>query len=154
MTNPLEHIMVVMDGAFDPDFGEAWNRKQVADALAMPNTYYLLAGPGGKPHRGEEEVTGFTLSRGAAGEEELLLIAVGPEHRGQGIGGALLERFIEEARSRGANRLFLEMREGNPAARLYRRYGFEQVGRRRAYYHSGRSGPIDALTFARQPSAE
>lgn len=152
MTSPLERIMAVMETAFDPDYGEAWNRQQVADALAMPNTYHLLAGPGGEPHRGDAPVSGFALSRGAAGEEELLLIAVRPENRGQGIGAALLERFILEARSRGANRLFLEMREGNPAARLYRRYGFEQVGRRRNYYHSGRHPPIDALTFARETS--
>ena len=150
MTDPLEHIMAVMDTAFDPDYGEAWNRQQVADALAMPNTYYLLAGPGGEPLGGEAAASGFALSRGAAGEEELLLIAVHPQHRGHGIGATLLQRFIDEARLRGASRLFLEMREGNPAVHLYRRYGFRQVGRRRNYYHSGRSRPIDALTFARE----
>ena len=150
MTDPLEQIMAVMEAAFDPDFGEAWNRKQVADALAMPNTYHLLAGPDGESPREDTAAWGFALSRGAAGEEELLLIAVRPEHRGRGIGAALLQRFIDAARSRGASRLFLEMREGNPAMHLYRRYGFEQVGRRRNYYHSGRSRPIDALTFARE----
>ena len=79
-----------------------------------------------------------------------MLIAVRPEHRGRGIGGALVARFIAEARSRGATRLFLEMREGNTAEALYLRHGFERVGRRRHYYRRGSGSPLDAITFARE----
>jgi len=96
-----------------------------------------------------EEAAGFVLSRGAADEEELLLIAVHPAHRGHGLGSLLLDRFIANAQARGRRRLFLEMRDGNPAESLYRRHGFEQVGRRRAYYRKGTVDPLDAITFAR-----
>ena len=149
MTDDLDRIMAVMDAAFDPDFGEAWSRRQVGDALVMPNTHYLLAAADGGPCAEGSQAAGFALSRGAADEEELLLIAVDPEHRGRRIGSALLERFIAEARARGAVRLFLEMREGNPAGSLYRRYGFATVGRRRDYYRRGSGLPLDAITFAR-----
>ena len=88
MTDDLDRIMAVMDAAFDPAFGEAWTRRQVADALIMPNTHYLLAGADGRSPRDEEPAAGFALSRGAADEEELLLVAVDPDHRGRGIGGA------------------------------------------------------------------
>jgi ribosomal-protein-alanine N-acetyltransferase len=145
----LDRIMAVMTAAFDPAYGEAWNRRQVSDALTMPNTYYLLAGPDGLAPALDDPAVGFLLSRGAAGEEELLLIAVHPEHRGNGIGTALIERFIDVARQRGTERLFLEMREGNPAERLYVALGFEPVGRRRQYYRSARNGPLDAITYAR-----
>ena len=147
MTDDLDRIMAVMEAAFDPAFGEAWTRRQVGDALVLPNTHYLLADPAGRAPGDDAEAAGFVLSRGAADEEELLLIAVDPRHRGRGIGTALLERFIAAARARGAERLFLEMREGNPAASLYRRHGFAPVGRRRAYYRRGTSAPLDAITF-------
>jgi ribosomal-protein-alanine N-acetyltransferase len=149
MTDDLDRIMAVMETAFDPAYGEAWTRRQVGDALVLPNTYYLLAGPDGRAPGEDEEAVGFVLSRGAADEEELLLIAVAPRHRGRGIGDLLLERFLAEARARGVARLFLEMREGNPAESLYRRHGFETVGRRRAYYRRGTAAPLDAITFAR-----
>jgi len=150
MTDDLDRIMAVMEAAFDPAFGEAWTRRQVSDAMLMPNTHYLLVAADGRPPRGDEPAAGFALSRGAADEEELLLIAVDPNHRGRGIGGALLERLAAEARARGVTRLFLEMREGNRAEALYRRHGFASVGRRRHYYRRASGSPIDAITFARE----
>jgi [ribosomal protein S18]-alanine N-acetyltransferase len=149
----LDRIMAVMEAAFDPAYGEAWTRRQVSDSLIMPNTRYLLATAGGRPLLDDEPAAGFALSRSAADEEELLLIAVHPDHRGKGIGGALLERFLAAAQAHGARRLFLEMREGNRAETLYRRFGFERVGRRRHYYRRGSASPLDAITFAREISA-
>ncbi len=146
--DPVDHIMDVMSEAFDPAFGEAWNRRQISDALSLSNCRYLLLdgqalplGPGGK-------AAGFTLSRHVADEEELLLIAVRPEARRHGIASALLEQLISEARGRGVARLFLEMRDGNPAEQFYRNYGFDPVGRRPNYYNRGKITGIDAITFA------
>ncbi len=145
----IDRMMAVMEAAFDPAYGEAWNRRQVGDALALPNTHYLLAGADGQEPDPGRAVAGFVLSRGAADEEELLLIAVHPDHRGRGVGTALLQRFIADAEARGARRLFLEMRESNPADSLYRRAGFVPVGRRRNYYRSAAKRPLDAITYAR-----
>ncbi len=150
MTDDLDRIMAVMEAAFDPAYGEAWTRQQVGDALVLPNTHYLLAGADGRAPAEDEAAVGFVLSRGAAGEEELLLIAVDPEYRGRGIGTALIERFIDESARRGTEKLFLEMRDGNPAERLYLAMGFEPVGRRRQYYRAARNGPLDAITYARE----
>jgi len=50
----IDRIMAVMEAAFDPAYGEAWNRRQVSDALLLPNTHYLLAAAdGGEPREGE-----------------------------------------------------------------------------------------------------
>lgn len=149
MIDDLDRIMAVMEAAFDPMYGEAWTWRQVSDALWLPNTHYLLAGPGGRACGEDDPAAGFVLSRAAADEEELLLIGVSPQFRRQGVGSVLIERFIAEAESRGAKRLFLEMREGNPAETLYRRHGFQNVGRRRDYYRRGNGVPLDAITFAR-----
>nr|WP_243414964.1 ribosomal protein S18-alanine N-acetyltransferase [Altererythrobacter segetis] len=148
----LDRIMAVMQVAFDPAFGEAWNRRQVSDALILPSTHYVLAGPDGDEPADGATAVGFALSRGVLDEEELLLIAVDPAYRGRGIGAALLQRFIETAEARGKARLFLEMREGNPADSLYRRAGFEPIGRRRNYYRRASKGPLDAITYLRSKS--
>jgi ribosomal-protein-alanine N-acetyltransferase len=56
------------------------------------------------------------------------------------------------ATTRGADRLHLEVRDGNPAIKLYSRSGFSEVGRRKNYY-TGRDGQIyDALTLTRLAS--
>ncbi|BBC72336.1 ribosomal-protein-alanine N-acetyltransferase [Altererythrobacter sp. B11] len=149
MMDDLDRIMAVMEAAFDPAFGEAWTRRQVEDALALPNTHYLLAGTDGAPPAPGAPAVGFVLSRGVLDEEELLLIAVDPACRRHGVGARLIERFADAARGRGATRLFLEMRDGNPAESLYLRHGFHRIGRRKNYYRRGQGQPIDAITFGR-----
>lgn len=149
MKDDLDRIMEVMEAAFDPAWAEAWNRRQVSDSLALPHTHYLLADDRGAPlAAGGDEAAGFALTRFAPDEEELLLIGVRPRLRGQGIGRALLTRAFADARERGAERMFLEMRDNNPAASLYRRMGFEPIGRRKAYYRLPSGQFLDAITFA------
>ena len=78
------------------------------------------------------------MLRVTADEAELLTVAVLPTARRRGIGTALLAEEVAEAARRGAERMFLEVAEGNRAARtLYDRHGFVVVGRRRAYYPDG-----------------
>jgi ribosomal-protein-alanine N-acetyltransferase len=80
-------------------------------------------------------------------EAELLLIAVDPDRQGRGAGGALLQHFIADARARGAHRLHLEVRDGNPAVELYRALGFAPAGRRRNYYRGPEGERYDAVTL-------
>jgi len=148
MKDDLDRIMEVMQAAFDPAYGEAWSRRQVEDALALPGYAYRLIAPSGVEPEPGEDAAGFSLSRQVAGEEELLLFAISPAFRRKGLGMRLLAQFAHEAASRGADRLFLEMRRGNPAEQLYRNFGFEPIGIRPNYY-SGRAGQrFDAVTFA------
>jgi ribosomal-protein-alanine N-acetyltransferase len=151
-TQPLvEGIMRVMEEAFDPAFGEAWNRRQVSDALILPSTHALLVSDRGEliASADEGEPAGFVLSRHAADEEELLLIAVLPQRRTRGLGQILIDRFFDAARGRGVRKVFLEMRRGNPAIHLYQKVGFEPIGERRNYYKRLDGTRIDAITFAR-----
>lgn len=147
----VDRIMAVMDAAFDPAFGEAWNRQQVADALALPNTHALLVDVEGNPcdAANAADPVGFVLTRHGAGEEELLLIAVDPRHRGRGLGKRLIAHLFDRAKARSTDRVFLEMRRGNPAEYLYRKTGFEPIGERPNYYRMSNGGCIDAITFGR-----
>ena len=149
----LDRIMAVMEAAFDPVYGEAWNRRQVADALTLSSTHALVVDAAGRPIADDPDnapaPAGFVLTRHVLDEEELLLIAVTPDARGRGVGAALLDLLFAAARNRGTAKIFLEMRRGNPAIHLYRKFGFEPIGERRNYYRMANGERIDAITFGR-----
>lgn len=145
----VDRIMAVMETAFDPAFGEAWNRRQVEDALAFGNCHYLLFDRNGMIAGQGESAAGFTLSRSGFEEEELLLFAVVPACRRRGIGRKMLVELTNQARARGARQMFLEMRRGNSAELLYRDFGFRPIGERPNYYRAAGGRHIDAITFAR-----
>lgn len=137
----LDQVIDVMKAAFDEQFGEGWTRSQCAGILPMPGVRLVVARKDGGT------VAGFSLARNVADEAELLLIAVRPEHRHQGIGRLLLEEFLDRSRNGGIRSVHLEVRDGNPALMMYRSAGFEDVGRRPGYY-SGRGGAqFDAITL-------
>jgi ribosomal protein S18 acetylase RimI-like enzyme len=51
--------------------------------------------------------------------------SVDPTCRGRGVGSAMLERIIEDARAEGARAIELNVGDTNPARHLYERAGFE-----------------------------
>lgn len=77
-------------------------------------------------------VAGFVAWRElAAGEAEILNLAVDPMHRRRGVATRLLEPLL----ARRQTTWYLEVRESNAAARaLYGKMGFREVGRRSSYY--------------------
>ncbi|MDP3674244.1 MAG: GNAT family N-acetyltransferase [Novosphingobium sp.] len=147
---PVDAIMRVMERAFDPRYGEAWSRRQVSDALVLGTSRHALIAPDGTIREDSlGETAGFFLSRQTLDEEELLLFAIDPAWRQRGLGATLLEYFCTSAAARGMAGIFLEMRDGNPAARLYEGHGFKQVGKRPAYYRGTDGARLDALTYQR-----
>lgn len=141
----LDDVMEVMDAAFGSRFGEAWTRSQCAGILPMAGVCLIVA-----RDPATDNVIGFSLTRAVADESELLLLAVLPTHHRRGIGGRLLEDFMQRAGDHGAVRVHLEVRDGNPAVEMYRRAGFGPVGRRRNYYRAPDGSRFDAITLVRQ----
>ena len=82
----------------------------------------------------EDRVAGFLVARKvAAGESEILNLAVDPEYRRRGIGRALIRDLV--ARHTGS--VFLEVRESNRAAgEFYESLGFQVVSVRPRYYEA------------------
>jgi ribosomal protein S18 acetylase RimI-like enzyme len=69
---------------------------------------------------------------------ELLQLSTQSAARRSGAARDLLETVFENARTRGIQAVFLEVRAGNvPARKLYEALGFEQTRVRRAYYSDG-----------------
>ena len=131
----------IVGRAFDPRYGEGWSAAQLAGTLALAGSWARLALAAGTP-------VGFSLCRQAAGEAELLLVGVDPAFRQCGIGAMLVAAAQRDAYAYGALALFLEVRDGNHAARLlYEKAGFRVVGRRRDYYLGLSSERFDALTM-------
>ncbi len=137
----IASIMPVMDDAFDPLFGESWTAAQCLSALAMPDCRLLIA-------KERDVVAGFTMTRWVLDMEELLMIGVAKAWQRQNIGSILLSEIVDHAREQGRIKLFLEVRDGNPAHDFYRASGFEPIGRRKQYYRGANGFRPDAITMA------
>ena len=112
--------------------------------LSMKTGIWRETGQGAKPP------VGFVLARLAAGEGEILTVAVARSHRRQGLGWQLMDAVLRELHAQRAEALFLEVDETNVAAiALYRRLGFREVGKRANYYRSPERGPTGALVMRR-----
>lgn len=82
----------------------------------------------------QQRVIGFCILQPVLDEANLLLMAVDPEHQGQGLGAQLLAQSIELLRNQPVQ-IFLEVRETNAAAvALYQKLDFHQIDLRRNYY--------------------
>ncbi|MBT2187585.1 GNAT family N-acetyltransferase [Sphingobium nicotianae] len=132
--------MRVMIAAFPPEYGEAWSMPQLSGMMRLPGSLLAVG-------RLDDKPVGFALLRSIAGESELLLLAVHPDHRGHNHGRRLLDRCMTEAESSGAQTMFLEVRAGNPAIHLYSKAGFRQYNQRRDYYVGSNGSRHDALSF-------
>lgn len=107
-----------------------WSESAFRSVMRRENGRLVVADRSG-------EVVGYAAVWFAGDQGELGDIAVHPDCRREGVGRRLVRAVTEEARRRGARRLFLQVRESNHAAlRLYARTGFRKVGRRRDYYRS------------------
>jgi ribosomal-protein-alanine N-acetyltransferase len=114
-------------------FGDPWSRAAFVSLVGNPAVYFIVA-----------ELTPSPLGVGVAGyliawfvldEAEIANVAVSSALRGHGVGGRLLDVALAEARHRGVERTFLEVRASNTAAQaLYASRGFAAIGRRRNYY--------------------
>jgi len=113
-------------------FQNPWSRAALRQELENPADRFLVASSAGSPP------LAYAILGLGAGQAELLSLAVHPEARRRGLGRTLLETALRRAREAGAEVCHLEVRVTNEAAlALYRRFGFVEVGRRRAYYADG-----------------
>jgi mycothiol synthase len=66
-------------------------------------------------------------------QDWVVQVGVRPDHRGQGLGAALVVEALRRMRAAGGHQTLLDVNVNNPAAELYRRLGFVDVGRRARY---------------------
>lgn len=120
-------------------FSHPWSRGLFADALRSYECWVMLEG---------DRQVGHGVIDLILDEAHLLNITVAPACQGRGLGLVLLTHLMQRARQRGGQECFLEVRASNLSAyRLYERFGFNAIGRRRNYYPAPGGGE-DALVMA------
>lgn len=112
-----------------------WSRASFTALVDSPRAFFTVACA--VPTGTGATVVGYVVAWLVADEAEVANLAVAPEWRGRGVGAALLDAALNEARKGGAHVAHLEVRDSNVAARaLYGSRGFMPVGRRRRYYQA------------------
>lgn len=110
------------------------------DECENPNAVFLAAVEG-------DTLLGYCGMHFAAGECYMDNLAVSPERRREGIGEGLILALLKAAKERGGEFLSLEVRPSNAGAvALYKKLGFQVVGRRTGFYTAPRE---DALLMTR-----
>ena len=112
-----------------------WTLGQVEEVLRSNVNSCVLA-------EDESQLVGFLVWQETDFEVEVLQIAVLPSYQGQKIATALFD-FLPADKE-----IFLEVRESNkPALLFYKKEKFEEIARRKAYYHA----PVeDAIVMKRE----
>jgi ribosomal-protein-alanine N-acetyltransferase len=127
--NPATGDAALLEALHKTSFPVPWSRNAICELLAGPGVFAFFT------------AEGFVLARAAAGEAEILTLAVAPNARGRGLGRALLSAAADHAAHLGAISIFLEVGADNPAAlALYASLGFDRVGQRKAYYAAHSAG--------------
>lgn len=134
-----------LDGVLEVEaesFTNPWTRQMYRWELQNPSVchIYVVRTP-------ECRVAGFCAFWLVFDEIHINNLAVRPRYRRRGLGTALVQHVLVEARRFGARRATLEVRASNiDARRLYERLGFYVAGTRPGYY----TNPVeDALVLWR-----
>jgi N6-L-threonylcarbamoyladenine synthase len=123
----LPEIMKLETASFAND---AWPEETFKSELAAKHTYYILA-------LEDNLVVGYAgLSKLPGSDQaDIQTIAVREDKRGLGIGKKLMDTLTLQATELGAKEIFLEVRADNSIAqKLYKLFGFKQIGTRKKYY--------------------
>jgi ribosomal-protein-alanine N-acetyltransferase len=136
-------VILLEHAAFPED---AWSVGMFWSELAEASSRYYLVAEEFEPGNDEEpRLIGYAGLLAGVGEAEVLTIAVDPKRVGRGLGAVLLTELMREAARRDCDDVVLEVRVDNERAqRLYRRFGFLEVGIRKGYYQPMN---IDALVM-------
>lgn len=123
----LDHLDAVM-AIENASHVRPWTRGNFADALASGYRADVL-------FDASDCLVGYCVAVAGVDEMHLLNLSVAPKHREHGHASCMMHALIERCRVDRVAQLWLEVRVSNEGARrLYRQFGFEEVGLRRAYY--------------------
>jgi ribosomal-protein-alanine N-acetyltransferase len=127
---PMQRTDIPAVSALEAEiYPQPWSPKVFFDELAMDARVYLVAVDD------SETVHGYGGILLIEDDAHITTIAVAPETRGAQLGTRVMMALVDAAVDAGAKHLTLEVRMSNDGAqRLYERFGFQPVGRRKNYY--------------------
>lgn len=126
-----------------------WSEKTFTSCIGGRYFGEMLGGNNEQVVKAETAI-GFYIGEYVVGEATLMDICVMPSEQGKGLGKALLNQFLAQAKKLGATKVFLEVRAKNIAAQmLYMNAGFIEIDRRTGYYPSSSGfGYEDAIVMS------
>ena len=118
-----------------------WSRGNFIDSLSSGyNSWTLRDGAGA--------LVGYFLLMPIVDEAHLLNVAVAKAHQRKGLGLYLLDKVCACARGLSMQSILLEVRPSNlRALTVYEKYGFAEIGRRKAYYPAHNGQREDAIVM-------
>lgn len=112
------------------DFDDFWTVNILKEEIQSEKSQYIV-------EKQNQEIVGFAGIRIIIDEVEIMNIVVRKDKRQEGMGSRLLKEIFEIAKQIKAQCITLEVNEKNqPAIKLYQKFGFEQIGLRKKYYHN------------------
>lgn len=134
----VEAVLLIEQQAYE----FPWSRGNFIDSLAAGYAAQVLRAEDGC-------LLGYFLAMEGVGELHLLNITVAPEAQGQGHARRMLDALQALAHRLACEQIWLEVRQSNARARaIYLRYGFSEVGQRRAYYPAAQGQREDAVLMS------
>ncbi len=121
-------------------FPSPWNHNAFLEELACPTAYGYTARYVRNLSETDSTLTdgdllGYIWYRIIIDEMHIFKVAVAPEWRRLGVASWILRRAMTAAEDKGAAAALLEVRASNAEAlALYRKLGFNMIGRRKGYY--------------------
>jgi ribosomal-protein-alanine N-acetyltransferase len=118
-----------------------WSRGNFVDSLASGYNGWTLRDDDGT-------LVGYFLLMAVVDEAHLLNVAVAAPMQRQGVGLYLLDKIIACARGLSMESILLEVRPSNlRALKVYEKYGFAEIGRRKNYYPAHNGQREDAIVM-------
>ena len=113
-------IAVMSRDLIEHGFEWRWRTDRVVRAIDDPNTNVAVL-------RREEDLVGFGIMEHSDDEAHLVLFAVAKSSQRQGVGSTLLRWLEAVARAAGSQRICVEARRDNVAARcFYNEHGYHE----------------------------
>lgn len=126
-------------------FSDSWSEKSVLETVQQKQSVCFAAEKAG-------HLLGYLLAYHAADEAEIARIAVQKEARRQGAAGKLMQALEHYCEEHKMEKLLLDVRESNEAARsFYTKNGFVEDGIRQGFYVNPSE---DAVLMSRQLGAD
>ena len=123
------------------EFDDFWNENVFKQELENENSEYIVA-------RENDEIVGFGGIWTSPDDVHITDIVTKKNCRGKGIGSKILEKLINLAKEKNKSSLTLEVNDKNIIEKkLYEKYGFKVLGKRKKYYNNIDDAIIMTLYF-------
>lgn len=116
-------------------FSDPWEEQLFNEAIKDHKDFFVSIE--------QNKITGYIIFEKVLDEGHITNLAVSKEYQRKGLASELINKILDLARQQKIKQVFLEVRESNEAARkLYLKFGFLEIGKRKAYYNKTNENAI------------